>query len=1082
MPCTLTKKSNNGADFSDCDFSNKDLSGYDFSDCNLRGTNFSGCIFDENTNFSNANFGASESNKATNFAYCDLTKAAFSEPANFGAYGTDKVRTNLVMATVPWRLFAATLQYLDLTQTAIVNLPMTIEFLTLESVTWQKLDFSNKVLINAHFTNCDFTDSNLKGANLNYSSFIGGTNLTNTDLSECSLLEVVFDGSTMTKTNLSYASHISSCSFMNTLLKGTIFDGNDLRDSSFSIPAKLSTDPAFITSFQFATLSTDFLMNNLVKNWQCMDLRNTTVPDFKSIVKDLSNLQAQHSYFNNTLDFTNAMLNGSNFFESTFNSVTFSNAKINNCNLEKSKTIAGNMGGPSYAIFKVSSLNTQISAEYNYTSLLKDLTNKTTDNVIKVFAHFNYVIDNITLENGTDPISKNPSWRIKDRAKPITREFMVVKTPIGYKTDNFELIVYDNSPCRFSFAHIISSFLQSSDFSNSVMDNVQLYGSFLSYANLSHVNFTGAQLGKNAAIFSISKSNTALKPPYNYTSFLKDLEDSVLSNIINIFKKFGYHIERISITVSKAPPQNAKAAWIITDNSISPSREFLVAQTIVDNSEEELDVYYEGAAPTVLDYSYMPSINFTQANLTGCSAQGCSLYDSMLLGSSAILNRTVLIEVSFVGANLYGADFTKATVNGIDFTNANLMNAKFDGVNIGSSTSGKAVTFEHANLQGANFTKANITDAILLNAAICLPISPTQSTKTNGVWLADLQSSDPDFKAILNELNQADQLKTIINPPPSIMNAHFLKPGTIQPNLHGLLSQNGLDVSSSSDVSIITYSTTWKIIDSTSSKTYLLIPGYNSNFTVTYNVFQSGIPAEICEISYNTTLNNGQVSSSLSSILKTNSNGKITLSEQAELSQYQRPVIWRILDAVANKSYTLWWGVEYMNRALNNVTYIRSSTPSLHSLFGAKLSIDLRAQSFFTKTTDPANDTTTWLVDMGVNDAFYLKTGYIQFKIIGNSSTNPTAFSIFGFSLRMSGLDQNQNETIMNVSIAPTIIDQDIINNSTLLPNNQTKLQNVNAELPFDQWIRIYKNIPSPPKCVPTPLSYCPAPTTKLKY
>ena len=143
----------------------------------------------------------------------------------------------------------------------------------------------------------------MTGVNLDYVSFIDITILTEVLMNNCSLNHTVFNKSTMIKTDLSYASLMKNCTFLNTLLKGTKFDGNDLSTSTFGIPDMTSTDPEFITSFQFATLTADFLMVNLQKKWQCADFRNARVADFNTITNQLYNLQAQNSYFNNSFNF-----------------------------------------------------------------------------------------------------------------------------------------------------------------------------------------------------------------------------------------------------------------------------------------------------------------------------------------------------------------------------------------------------------------------------------------------------------------------------------------------------------------------------------------------------------------------------------------------------------------------------------------------------------------------------------------------------------------------------------------------------------------------------------------------------------
>ena len=1083
MACTLNKKDNRGSDFSNCDFSNKDLSGYNFSGCILHGTNFSGCTFDANTNFTNASFGASNEKKATDFSSCDLSKAIFSQPANFGYYGSRETRTNLSFATVPWKLFSATLSYLDLSKSVILDMPQTIEFLTLNSVTWHELDLSHRVLDNAHFTDCDLTDANMEGAILDYSSFLGGTNLTNANLSRCSLLNVVFTGSTMTRTNLSFATQFSNCTFENTLLKGTIFDGNDLRNSNFSQPPRLSTNPNYITSFQFSTLEASFFYHTLDKNWQCLDLRNVNIPDFNTIIGELENLQAQNSFFNNTLDFTGAFLNGSNFQNAKFNAVNFTGAHLNNCTFDNAATVQGSVGGPSYAIFRISTLDTILPAGIKYSEFRDALNSSAANNkdaisnnkIIKIFAHFNYTIGDIETQLKTDVFTQDEKWKITDTSVVPNRVFRVLQKPISTKDSEMELLVFNDSPCKFSRAQLIGSTMQSINFSNSIMNNSQLYGSFLTYANLTLVDMSGAQLGKNSAIFSISDSDSTISPPYNYDSFINDLNGPIFPNIINVFKKNGYNINPTSVNPITQSTEKVNLSWSITDESTSPERLFTVFLTAVNNTSNELAVFYDGGAPAVLDYAYMPGINLKEAMLTGCSAEGCYLIQSNFLGVSANLVNATLIDVSFVNANLYEADFTNSIINGINFTGANLMNANFCGVTIENSTSGNVVNFENSNLQGVNFTGAAINNANFLNAAFCLPLSKNNSTETNGVWLSNISNTDNNFEDILNELNLSHDKKSITNPSPSNLLLNFLKEGTIKPDLLGVLNQNEVALSNTSILTIQKYSSTWKINDVSTSSTYDLFEALDDLGKLTYVVFEEGKNVSICNLSQTTSLKAGQVPASLIATLKTNSEGEISLSNQSTLIQYQRPVVWNIEDIKDSKSYTLWWSAEYI-AGLSNLSHIRPAIPNLIQYFKESLAIDLRLQSQTSIVIDTKTDTTTWTIDMGFDDPFYFQTGYIKFRVVGNSATSPTSLSIFGFSLRMSGINKDHKQTMVNVSLDPTSIDASSINDKTLLPNNKTKLQNVNAKVPFPEWLHILNIVPAPPICVPGALTYCQAP------
>jgi uncharacterized protein YjbI with pentapeptide repeats len=961
MASTADQHDYTGQNLSDRDFSGQNLSGYIFKNCTLTGTSFNRCTFDALTDFSGALFGKSASDRVTDFSGCLLTEAKFSIPSQFGRMGDSAHPSNLKGSAVPWALLGKTFNYVDLSGATIADLPADLSMIALTGVRWAGVNFNGKNLRNAHFLNCDLTGAIFTGATLDYASFIQLTNLTAAKLNNCSLYYVVFDTSTLTSADLSYATKIVDCTFLNTLLKGTNFDGNDLTTSEFSVPTLLSSDPSYITSFKFATITTDFLMINLQKNWQCMDLRNVKVANFQSIVNQLYNLQAQNSLFNNALSFANARMNGANFNNAKLNGASLNGASLNNAQMQHIETLQGNEMGAAGALFAVDG---EACAGF-----LKALEQNDTAGIATVFQQYGYSIGKLGVTQTHDPVTGNLAWSIASKLTTPLRSYLVVQSPARTGNNTVDLLTYDQTPSTFSYVQMIGSYLQGGNFSNSILDHVQLFGAVVTYANLSNVDMTGAQLGENAAIFSLAQNDSTNPAPYDYASFLNNLENSQLTQIADLFQHYGYTIGSISVA-SIAPPSGAVAAWLIKDNHISPARSFTVAQMELQVSPPlyELAVYFDDAHPAVLDNSYMPGIVLTQANLTACSAQFCHLYNDQQTGSAAVLTQATLVEVQFDYSNLYRADFTQAVLTGASFTGANLIGAKFKTMLV-PGNSGHKITFHSANLQGADFSAATIESVNFLNAAICLPL-PAAPTETNGVWLCSAKGSiDPHFANYLEELDAASTYKTIINPPPDTLAEHFLQPpGNILPNMISVLSKSGITVSQSAQVAVNNSALTWQIIDG--NTVYILIPGYDADFTVAYNVFAQGAPSAMCNLYERTDLEIGPVSKELAAMLKANSDGKIVLSDKAYLGQYQRANVWTVTDASAAKSYTLWWGVVLVGQTLNNVTFVRTSFPNLINLFN-EVGVSLRPQTLITKLSDGESDTTTWLVDMGKNDAYY---------------------------------------------------------------------------------------------------------------
>ncbi|HZV71086.1 MAG TPA: pentapeptide repeat-containing protein [Saprospiraceae bacterium] len=1086
MPnCTLTQKDNTGADLTDCSFTGQDLTGYIFKSCTLLGTDFSGCKFDAVTDFTRAIFGKSSANKVTSFAGCDLSLAKFSAPANFGARGTRPRPTDLTGATIPWNLLGRNFQFVDITGATFKDLPVDLSKLELTSVKWNKFDFTGKKLTNTHFNNCDLTDCIMTGVNLDYVSFIQSTNLTRVKMNKCSLYHTIFEGSTMINTDLSYATKLSDCKFRNTELKGTLFDGNDMTDSAFGVPNLMSTDPAYITSFRFAKLNASFLVTNLAKNWQCIDFRNVIIKDFSSITGQLYNLVSKNSLFNNTLSFENAKLNGADFSGATFNGVTFKGALMNNSYFVNAKTCKGNEMGPPGAIIGIVQDDPRFVAPNDYTNFKKYLTDKDTANIIKVFAFYGYQIGGVTCTPVTDPVSQHTAWEIIDKSVSPERKYIVVDTPVS-GTSKFQLLTYDLSPCNFNYAHMVGSYLENSDFSNSLMNQVQLFGATITYATLSNVDLTGAQLGTSAAVFSTVKSDTSVSPPYDYASFLTDLQTPKLADIINVFNHYGYVIGNITIN-STTPPPGGKSAWSIQDNLVTPARNFTVVLMVpTDESKSELNTFFNDARAAKLDNTYMPGVILTRANLTGCSAHNCHLYNNEQIGTRAYLTGTTLVDVQFNNANLYKVDFTSAILTGANFAGANLMEAVFNGVVFDSGTIERHVTFNKANLQGTDFTGSRITGGNFLDAAICMPVSTSTPGATFGVWLKNIQPANPLFNAYVAELDKGSKQVRLEQAPMTLV-SKFLQPGAIKPQLVGILTAKEIVVNTNSMVAVSETQDTWKITDGTN--VYTLIPGFDKNSIVAFEIYKDVVdnpPALVTNIDYYTPLKIGKVTQALIDLLKSKpGDQQINLGANANVSKFKRAVAWTVTDLTTNTGYALWWGVYLVDLSpteseVQNAIFVRSSLPELTTLFNI-FGINLRLQSKITKTTDVTGGFTTWLLNMGKNDTYYLNTGYIQFKIIGNSATTPTQFNIYGYTMRMLGMGDNGREVIRDFDCSVTKLTASNIDESTLMPNNATKTQNVNKSLPFEKWMWADNKAPNPPVCVPTGMSYCPRPTAQVK-
>jgi len=1078
MACELNQKDNTGADFTNCDFSNRDLSGYIFKSCKLAGTNFSKSTFNGETDFTGATFGKSATDKVTNFSGCDLSAAKFSKPVLFGKSGTKKIPADLTNAKIPWTLLGNKFEAINISGAVLQDMPADLSKLRLTNVKWNNADLTGKNIGNAHFTSCDLTGSKMSGVNLNHANFLK-CDLTSVKMDRCSMNNVIFDGSTLTNTDLSYASSFIRCSFLNTLLKGTQFDGNDLKDSTFNVPNMMSEDPAYITSFKGATLSSEFLIKNLRKNWQCIDFRNAKIDGWDSLKSDMYNIKAMHSYFNSSLSFKNAGLSGADFSDAIFNAVDFSNTQLNNTRFIDARTLRGNEMGKNGALFFVASDDTGIPSQFNFTAFSEALNKSKSAELTTIFNRFGIVLGANVTEQTTDPISKNAAWKITDNAATPKNIYIVVKSPLAAPRTGFELLIYNNSPSLFSYAHMIGAFMEGCDFTNANMEHVQLYGATITYATLNNANLTGAQLGTNATIFAIAQNDTSAQ--YGYEAFLKAMETPVLDGIVSVFGHYGYRLSDIECRVAPNR-EGAEKTWTITDKSVTPSKNYAVALTVVDPSPKkyEIKVFFDGARPAILDYSNMACVTLTQANLTACSLRSCQLYNNGQTGQSAMLNQTNLADAVLDGANLYYADFTGATLSGTSFANTNLMGAMFKNVVLNAGSNGRSASFTDANLQGTDFSAATIMGANFMNAAISLPIPGVTGNVTNGVPLRRILKKDVDFSACLDELNSAASAIEIDDPTPwqlaSILNGKNIAA------VQGILAEKNITISERATITSINEQSTWQIKGKGSAlASYNIVAGYDDRFTVAYNVIDLEDNEIICNIPYTTALGLGAVSTDLANLLKANSTNKIKLPAEPTLEKNPVPNIWKIDDG-PRKNYIVWQSVKLSGGAtptLGRIMIVRTPFSALRAAF-QKFG-GLREQSTVRKPEMQVDNTITWILDVGKNDAFYTNTGYVQFKIVASPAVNPEFLDIYGYTMRTLGVGTNGLAVFRDFNCDPTLISEDRMDDQTMLPNNSRKYINKEKRRPFNEWMFAYREYVEPPTCVPTDISYCPAPVVLRK-
>jgi uncharacterized protein YjbI with pentapeptide repeats len=109
------------------------------------------------------------------------------------------------------------------------------------------------------------------------------------------------------------------------------------------------------------------------------------------------------------------------------------------------------------------------------------------------------------------------------------------------------------------------------------------------------------------------------------------------------------------------------------------------------------------------------AINLAGANLAGADLTRASLAGADLAGAD--LTRASLRDADLACANLSGAEFTRAVLINADLGGANLLEATLTSANLGGANLVGAA-LANANLTSANLAAANLTRAIIIHASL----------------------------------------------------------------------------------------------------------------------------------------------------------------------------------------------------------------------------------------------------------------------------------------------------------------------------------------------------------------------------
>jgi uncharacterized protein YjbI with pentapeptide repeats len=590
-------------------------------------------------------------------------------------------------------------------------------------------------------------------------------------------------------------------------------------------------------------------------------------------------------------------------------------------------------------------------------------------------------------------------------------------------------IVFDNATMTNASMHGAqlpgASFVQAS-----------LHGATMTSMVLRNADLTGANLGTQAVLFTVSD-------PTDYQKLLDALQHQNVSVLVTVLNAHGIPVRRI--TVTPASPVPPVSAWTIKDEDTQTT---YTARDLLLNGQKVISLFNNAASHANLGDTYMPGAVLTQANLYGMTAPGIHLY-----GIGTKLDSAILEAVDFSGANLGTANFRQATLADAIFDDAILTNADFSGAMLLPGQAGRGVSFHRANLQGASFLSANLYGANLQDAALCFPL-PTTPVSTYGVWLFRVGQGDARYAAVLKELQSA-QLVVLLDPD---YEAELTKGGTLSAGFRSAFakaSKNKYQLSANAVAQTAQHEARYHVTDVATR--YDIVPGIDTSGTAAWQVVPTATPSKAFYIPLYDV--RSFIAGPVSKELRTDfqQRGAVSLGTSATVGTEQSAIAWQINDG--DNSFELWDGFDDTDRQL----FARLAMPNLTALFsdrGFKLSRE-------TVTADKGG---VLEIDNDSGNPFGSMLGYVTF----NAVPGKDGIDIYGSTMRIQRLADNNQLQYYDIGCAATKIAPDNFDVNTYFPNGRKEPTVIDGTLD-STWLRA-QSPPRPPLCVPNPSSYCPPP------
>lgn len=756
------------------DLSGLDLRGLDLTNANLAGATLNGTSFAGVTSMNGADLTGATMGNGTDFTGCDLSTTVFGPTPKFGG-STDKP-TVFAGAKVPYVVLGSTWSMLDLNKAAIVGMPDSIEFFEVIECDISGVDFSGKSLKNAHFSGVMAHGTKFIGSTLNNVVF-GHRGFKVSDLTGAKLSGATIPGGVFDTSTL------DSVDFTGSNLTGATFLNASLQGTIFDTcdvtACYFSSPPRWSSAAGNNTSFNKATINlsTLKRNWSFLNLASATIVELDSSV-DLTYLQAKY-----------AVLDGLTLAGKTINNANFEGATLNGTNFTKSVLPGAVMNG-------VQGEKTVFDGANLTAAHFGPITSGDSDHIVAVTSLLGVSCKGATM-TGADVTMANfgPAG---SAAKPV--------------------------PSTFDGATMTRVAANSADFSQALLTGgIAMHGANFSNATLKRANMTGVALGSLSMEFRIDSD----APNNAYSDFLNALTARDTKTVIGVFATNGITLAPAATTISAV---STGKAWRVKDQSET----YTVLVVTASDSTVSLQVF--GAATDgrgSLSQAFMPDAVLNDANLTNVDAYRAQIFTTSATNQLA-------------GAILYGINFSQAILgsdNPISMVGANLFHAILSGAFLANANMAKSdltgANLDNAQLQGIDLTDSTLAGGVVLNnSAISTKLETGDQGDVYGVYLFEVQSTSPDFDAIVSELKSATTLTLATKDQGTDYHSFIqdLNSGKPQAVL-SMLADKGVSLSKSATVSTVARDhldkgVAWQIAspDAGTGKTtlYTLWSGYDS--------------------------------------------------------------------------------------------------------------------------------------------------------------------------------------------------------------------------------------------------------------